>query len=133
MESGQVPGAPSVVVVAVDERALRVLEITIRLGGYQPLARRTIEEATRVREGEAAPVATVVELRDLDGDELAELAALVEGAAAPVAVIVPQPFAAERERVAAVGATVLVHPYRPSDLYALLPSPDGGAAGEASS
>jgi len=38
----------------------------------------------------------------------------------PAVVILPERLVGERERFVPIGATVLVRPYRPSDLYAAL-------------
>ena len=46
---------------------------------------------------------------------------LKPGTPVPAIVILPERLAAERERIAAAGATVLVRPYRPSELQAALP------------
>ena len=46
---------------------------------------------------------------------------LLDDSTVPAVVILPERLAAERERFAAAGATVLVRPYPPSELYAALP------------
>jgi hypothetical protein len=111
-----------VLIVSADERWLRVLEVTIRLGGADTISRRSVGDALRspAVEGEH-PTSIVVDLgSQTTPGELDDVRGLVADNALPALVILPEGLAAERERFAGVGATVLVRPYRPSELYAAL-------------
>ena len=122
MESAQGSAGPSVLIVAPDERWGRVLEITVRLGGYRPVSRRSTEDALRVRKGEEPPIAIVFDLGDRwSAEELEAVRGLLTTSSIPAVVILPRRLAEERERIAGVGATVLSRPYAPSALYAALP------------
>lgn len=115
-----------VLIVSADERWLRVLEVTIRLGGAETISRRSVGEALRgsAIEGDP-PTAMVVDLgAQTSPDELEDVTGLVHDNSLPAVVILPEGLSAEQERFASVGATVLVRPYRPSELYAAL-WPDG--------
>lgn len=121
MESAQEPSGPPVLIVAPDERWGRVLEITVRLGGYLPVPRRSTHDALRVREGERPPVAIVFDLGDRwTAEELEAVHGLLVASAVPAVVILPKRLAEERERIVGVGATVLMRPYAPSEIYAAL-------------
>jgi DNA-binding response OmpR family regulator len=122
VEGGQV------LIVSPDERWLRVLEVTLRLGGHQTVSRRSVSEALRLREGDDPPRAIVLDLGvDSTEGEVDAVRTLLGESGLPAVVILPERLGAERERFAAAGATVLVRPYRPSELYAAL-RPGGEAA-----
>lgn len=115
-----------VLIVSADQRWLRVLEVTIRLGGAETISRRSVGEALRgsAIEGEP-PTAIVVDLgAQSTPDELEDVRGLVNENSLPAVVILPDGLAAESDRFASAGATVLIRPYRPSELYAAL-WPDG--------
>jgi hypothetical protein len=99
-----------------------VLEVTIRLGGAETISRHSVAEAlhTPLVEGQH-PTAIVVDVGgQTSADELDDLRALVKENLFPAVVILAERLAAERDRFASVGATVLVGPYRPSQLHAAL-------------
>lgn len=122
MESARETSGPSVLIVAPDERWGRVLEITVRIGGYLPVPRRSTHDALHMREGEGPPVAIVFDLGDRwTAAELEEVHGLLASSSIPAVVILPKRLAEERVRIAGVGATVLTRPYAPSELYAALP------------
>lgn len=122
MESAQASVGPPILIVAPDERWGRVLEITVRLGGYRPVSRRSTDDALRVREGEEPPVAIVFDLGDRwTAEELEAVRGLLATSSTPAVVVLPKRLAEERERIVGVGATVLSRPYAPSELYAALP------------
>jgi hypothetical protein len=111
-----------VLIVSADERWLRVLEVTIRLGGAETISRRSVGDALRspVLQGQQ-PTEIIVDLAaQTTPDELEDVRGLVKDNALPAVVILPEGLEAEAERFAGVGATVLVRPYRPSELYAAL-------------
>ena len=67
-------------------------------------------------------------------NELDDVRGLVRDNALAAVVILPERLAAEQERFTAVGAAVLVRPYRPSELYAALwPGETAGLAGASGS
>jgi hypothetical protein len=111
-----------VLIVSADERWLRVLEVTIRLGGAETISRRSVGEALRGSASEGdPPTAMVVDLgAQTSPDELQDVQGLVQDNSLPAVVILPEGLSAEQDRFASVGATVLVRPYRPSELYAAL-------------
>ena len=121
-----------VLIVAADERWLRVLEVTIHLAGAETISRRSVAEALRTPLAEAErPSAIVADLSaQASATEIDEVLGLVGDNPLPAVVILPERLAPERERFVAVGATVLVRPYRPSELYAAL-WPGQTAGGEA--
>lgn len=111
-----------VLIVSADERWLRVLEVTIRLGGAETISRRSVGDALRspALEGQQ-PTEIVVDLAaQATPDELDDVRGLVKDNALPAVVILPEGLAEERERFESVGGTVLVRPYRPSELYTAL-------------
>ena len=123
-------GAP-VLIVSPDERWLRALEVTIRLGGYRVISRRSLADVLRVRDGDDLPQAMVFDLgANWTAQELESVRSLIAETTIPAVVILPERLAAERERVAAAGATTLIRPYRPSELFAALP-PHPGEPGNA--
>jgi DNA-binding response OmpR family regulator len=137
VDAGQAPGeldslpgggergdAGQVLIVSPDERWLRVLDVTLRLGGYRTVSRRSIADANRMRAGDEAPVAIVLDLGvDSGSGEAEAVRRLVGERAAPAVVILPERLGDQRDAFAAIGATVLVRPYRPSELYAALRAP----------
>ena len=116
---GDVPSG-QVLVVSADERWLRVLEVTLRLGGVDTISRRSAREALSLADGEAGVSALVLDLAQATGDELDVVRGLLGQSSLPAVVILPERLAAHSEPFAAAGATVLVRPYRPSELYAAL-------------
>lgn len=116
MASGQV------LIVSADERWLRVLEVTVRLGGAETISRQSVGEARRLPTVDGQhPTAIVVDLgAQTSANELDDVRGLVQDNTLPAVVILPERLAAERERFVAVGAKVLIRPYRPSELYAAL-------------
>ena len=125
MASGQV------LVVSADERWLRVLEVTLRLGGADPISRRSAREALNLAAVEAIVSAIVLDLAQAGPDELEIVRGLLGHNSLPAVVILPERLAEQREAFAAAGATVLVRPYRPSELYAALGIAEDSAAGAA--
>jgi CheY-like chemotaxis protein len=117
-----VGGVPSgqVLVVSADERWLRVLEVTLRLGGVDTISRRSAREALSLADGEAGVSALVLDLAQATGDELDVVRGLLGQSSLPAVVILPERLASHSEPFAGAGATVLVRPYRPSELYAAL-------------
>ncbi len=119
-----------VLVVSADERWLRVLEVTLRLGGATPIARRSAREALNLAAAEAVS-AIVLDLAQAGPDELEIVRGLLGQNSLPAVVILPERLAEQHEAFAAAGATVLVRPYRPSELYAALGIAEDSAAGAA--
>ncbi len=109
-----------VLVVSADERWLRVLEVTLRLAGVETISRRSAQDGLNVARGDSEVSAIVLDLAQATGDELDVARHLLGENSLPAVVILPEPMAAQSEPFAAVGATVLVRPYRPSELYAAL-------------
>lgn len=109
-------------IVSPDERWLRALEVTIRLGGYRVISRRSLADVLRVRDGDDLPQAMVFDLgANWTAEELESVRSLVAETTIPAVVILPERLASERDRVAATGARTLIRPYRPSELFAVLP------------
>jgi DNA-binding response OmpR family regulator len=123
VEGGQV------LIVSPDERWLRVLEVTLHLGGHQTVSRRSVTEALRLRAGDDSPRALVLDLGvDSTAGEVDAVRELLGQSDLPAVVILPERLGGQRDAFAATGATVLVRPYRPSELYAALrPLPMPGA------
>ena len=111
--------AGQVLIVSADERWLRVLEVTIRLGGAETISRHSIGEALHIPTLDGQhPTAIVMDLgAQTSEQELDDVRGILHDNTLPAVVILPERLAAERERLVAVGATVLVRPYRPSELY----------------
>jgi DNA-binding response OmpR family regulator len=109
-----------VLVVSADERWLRVLEVTLRLGGAETVSRRSARDAFSLAGGDGSMSAIVLDLAQASGDELEVARGLLGHSPLPAVVILPERLAAQSESFAAAGATVLVRPYRPSELYAAL-------------
>jgi len=115
VEGGQV------LIVSPDERWLRVLEVTLHLGGHQTVSRRSVTEALRLRAGDDSPRALVLDLGvDSTAGEVDAVRELLGQSGLPAVVILPERLGSQRDSFAAAGATVLVRPYRPSELYAAL-------------
>jgi DNA-binding response OmpR family regulator len=134
VEGGQV------LIVSPDERWLRVLEVTLHLGGHQTVSRRSVTEALRLRAGDDSPRALVLDLGvDSTAGEVDAVRELLGQSDLPAVVILPERLGSQRDAFAAAGAIVLVRPYRPSELYAALrplpvpgaPSPQTAAEGSA--
>lgn len=117
-----------VLVVSADERWLRVLEVTIRLGGVETISRRTAREALIVARGDTSVAAIVLDLAQATSEELDLARGLLSESTIPSVVILPERLAEQREPFAAAGATVLVRPYPPSHLYAALRITEGDGA-----
>ena len=80
-----------------------------------------------MRAGDVAPRAVVIDLRARwSTEEVDAVRVLLDGSTVPAIVILPERLESERSRVASAGATVLISPYRPSELYAAL-SPEAAA------
>jgi DNA-binding response OmpR family regulator len=125
-----------VLVIAPDERWLRVLEVSLKLGGFVPIARRSIDEASRFRSGdERAPVAVLDLGADSRAADLATIRDLLGDPSMPTVVILPQRLDAIRDQFERAGASVVVRPYQPSTLYAAIraamPDDSQGATREA--
>jgi DNA-binding response OmpR family regulator len=120
-----------VLVVSPDERWLRVLEVTLRLGGFEPLMRRSVVEALRTRAGDERPRAIVLDLgTDTTPREVDSIREILGENTLPAIVILPERLDSQREVFRATGAQVLVRPYAPSALYAALRPGSSGAAAE---
>ena len=110
-----------VLVVASDDRSIRILEVTLRLGGFTAVARRSLTDARRLRADDADVQAIVIDLGpDSVAAEADAVRELLGDTRAPVVVILPEHFAGERASYGETGAHVLVRPYAPSALYAAL-------------
>jgi DNA-binding response OmpR family regulator len=109
-----------VLVVSADERWLRVLEVTLRLGGADTVSRRSARDAFSLAGGDSSMSAIVLDLAQASGDELEVARGLLGHSPLPAVVILPERLAGQSESFAAAGATVLVRPYRPSELYGAL-------------
>jgi DNA-binding response OmpR family regulator len=110
-----------VLVVSPDERWLRVLEVTLRLGGFEPLMRRSVVEALRTRAGDEAPRAIVLDLgTDTTPKEVDSIREILGESTLPAIIILPERLDSQREVFRSTGAQVLVRPYAPSALYAAL-------------
>jgi len=129
-------GAVPVLVIAPDERWLRVLEVSLKLGGFVPIARRSIDEASRSRSGDQRALVLLLDLgADSRAADLVTIRELLGDAALPMVVILPQRLEAGREQFERAGASVVVRPYQPSTLYAAvraalpapIASPDGSS------
>ena len=123
--------AGQVLVVSADERWLRVLEVTLRLGGADTISRRSAREALSLASGDSGVAAIVLDLAQATADELEVARGLLGHSDLPAVVILPERLAAQSEPFAAAGATVLVRPYRPSELYAALQITDADGTSEA--
>jgi len=115
-------GAVPVLVIAPDERWLRVLEVSLKLGGFVPIARRSIDEASRSRSGdERAPVVVLDLGADSKAGDLASIRELLGGdPSLRMVVILPQRLETVRDQFEGAGASVIVRPWQPSTLYAAI-------------
>jgi DNA-binding response OmpR family regulator len=115
-------GAVPVLVIAPDERWLRVLEVSLKLGGFVPIARRSIDEASRSRSGdERAPVVVLDLGADSKAGDLASIRELLGGdPSLRMVVILPQRLESVRDQFEGAGASVIVRPWQPSTLYAAI-------------
>jgi DNA-binding NtrC family response regulator len=112
-------GAVPVLVIAPDERWLRVLEVSLKLGGFVPIARRSIDEASRFRSGdERAPVVVLDLGADSKADDLARIREMLGDPSQRMVVILPQRLESFRAEFEGAGASVIVRPWQPSTLYA---------------
>lgn len=123
--------AGQVLVVSADERWLRVLEVTFRLGGVETISRRSAREALSLAGVDSLVSAIVLDLAQATADELEVARGLLGHSALPAVVILPERLGSQSEPFAAAGATVLVRPYRPSELYAALRIADADGTSEA--
>jgi hypothetical protein len=111
--------AGQVLIVSADERWLRVLEVTIRLGGAETISRHSIGDALHIPAVDGQhPTAIVMDLgAQTSEQELEDVRGILHDNTLPAVVILPERLVAERDGFVAVGATVLIRPYRPSELY----------------
>jgi len=124
--------AVPILVIAPDERWLRVLEVTLKLGGFQPIARRSVEEARHLRAADEPARAAVLDLgADSNPDDLDAIRRLLNDAALPMVVILPERLAEQHDRFERNGASVVVRPYPPSELHEAVrrAATEGGARG----
>jgi DNA-binding NtrC family response regulator len=126
-------GAVPVLVIAPDERWLRVLEVSLKLGGFVPIARRSIDEASRSRSGdERAPVVVLDLGADSMAGDLASIRELLGGdPSLRMVVILPQRLEMVRDQFEGAGASVIVRPWQPSTLYAAIRAAGQGGASSA--
>jgi hypothetical protein len=111
-----------VLIISADERWRRVLEVTVRLGGAETISRHSVGDALHIPglEGQH-PTSIIVDIAaQTTASELDDVRSLVEANTLPIVVVLPELLVAERDRFVAVGATVLVRPYRPSELFRAL-------------
>ncbi len=109
-----------VLLVPSDERWQRVLEVTLRLGGYEPALCRSLAEALQTDDDVPAGAPILLDLaREAGVADQDQLRALAAGGRR-VVVILPEARAAEREAFTALGVRVVVRPYPPSELYEAL-------------
>lgn len=130
-------GSVTVLVIAPDERWLRVLEATLRLGGYRTITRRSIDEAVRLRASDPLPTAVVIDMgADVRPDEVGVIRGLLtehrmlRQDAAKLIMILPEQLAELRHQFVEgdPGIEVLVRPYPPSSLFAAI-GPSSSAIG----
>lgn len=109
-----------ILVVSGDDRWRRVLEVILRLGGATTVSRRSIADA--LGDGAKRGVrAVLLDLGDMASpEEVVAIRRMAREGRKPIVIILPERLAGERERFASDGATVLVRPYRPSELYRAL-------------
>jgi DNA-binding NtrC family response regulator len=108
-----------VLIVSADPRWRRVLEVTLQLAGAGTSTGASLREALRIPIGEdTAPTALVVDLNaQATVAELDEVHSQLDEAPWPAVVILPERLGSERARVTSPTTTVLVRPYRPSELF----------------
>jgi DNA-binding NtrC family response regulator len=124
--------SPFVLVVSPDERWLRVLEVTLRVGGFTPIARRSVVEALRQREGDDRPTALVLDFgSESTAREVEAVREVLGSGDIPAIVILPERLNQQREAFEGTGVKVIVRPYPPSVLYQALRSPAEEEADEA--
>jgi DNA-binding NtrC family response regulator len=117
--------SPFVLVVSPDERWLRVLEVTLRVGGFTPIARRSVVEALRQREGDDRPTALVLDFgTESTAREVEAVREVLGSGDIPAIVILPERLTQQREAFEGTGVKVIVRPYPPSALYQALRSPE---------
>ena len=116
MASGQI------LIVSADERWRRVLEVTVQLAGAGATTGASLAEALSVPIADAtAPTAIVIEVSaQATTTELDEVREQLRSAPWPAVVILPERLVPERDRVSSPTTTILVRPYRPSELYAAI-------------
>lgn len=113
-------------VVSADERWLRVLEVTLRLGASETRSHRSLGDALRAS-AEDDPAAIVLDVGDkATPEELTAIRHQLRDSPVPAVIILPNRLGAERELFSSDGAIVLVRPYRPSELYRALALTDDG-------
>jgi DNA-binding NtrC family response regulator len=121
--------ASFVLVVSPDERWLRVLEVTLRVGGFTPIARRSVVEALRQREGDERPQALVLDFgTESTAREVEAVREVLGSGEIPAIVILPERLSKQQEAFRASGVKVIVRPYAPSVLYQALKTPAQVAA-----
>lgn len=111
-----------VLIVSADPRWRRVLEVTLQLAGAGTSTGASLAEALRIPIGEdTAPTALVIDLSaQATPAELDDVRTQLGAAPWPAVVILPERLGTERARVSSPTTSVLVRPYRPSELYAAL-------------
>ena len=121
--------SPPVLVIGTDDRWLRVLEVTLRLGGFTPVVRRSLADAERLRGDDDRLHAVIF---DLEADSAVEEARaarrLHEELQIPVIIVLPETLADEQEMFTDAGLRVLVRPYPPSALFEALAGPSAPQA-----
>jgi DNA-binding NtrC family response regulator len=123
--------SPFVLVVSPDERWLRVLEVTLRVGGFTPIARRSVVEALRQREGDDRPTALVLDFgTESTAREVEAVREVLGSGDIPAIVILPERLNQQRTAFEGTGVKVIVRPYAPSVLYQALRSPEEEEAEE---
>jgi DNA-binding NtrC family response regulator len=117
--------SPFVLVVSPDERWLRVLEVTLRVGGFTPIARRSVVEALRQREGDDRPTALVLDFgTESTAREVEAVREVLGSGDIPAIVILPERLNQQRQAFEGSGVKVIVRPYAPSVLYKALRTPE---------
>ena len=107
----------------------------MKLGGYQPIVCRSVDDALRLPASDERPTAAVIDLGldsgTLDVRTMRVLLVghdLLQDEQPNVVVILPESLSHSREALRLEGATVLVRPYPPSELYAAIRSADASTA-----
>ena len=104
-----------VLVVAPDDHAFRMLDVTLRLVGLTSVPRRSVEEARKLRPGDHRPRAVVVDASTLPAVD--EVSALVQELDVPVVVVIAEGLDDERAAFEDAGARVIVGEYDPDELH----------------
>ena len=104
-----------VLVVAPDDHAFRMLDVTLRLVGFTSVPRRSVDEARKLRPGDHRPRAVVVDGTTLPAAD--EVSALVEELRVPVVVVLREGREQEREVFEGAGARVIVGDFDPDELH----------------